>query len=428
MAFNDFLIERERARQNTVLIIDEAQNLSPETMEQVRLLSNFETATTKLLQILLVGQPELKAKLDLPELRQLKQRVSLRCQIPPLTVEAARLLHPEPAAHRGGARSGNLHGLGDRANDRVLGRHPAGHQHSRRPLPPLRVRRPDAQDRPFVGQRGDRVPRGRHADPAPDLVDRQGSSPAALAPTDGDAMSNVLQSARASRARQRGAGIAAGPAGNGRGRGRDGQRTASGHRPVSLSRRTSSLRSSHLRRVPGIRSSSPRGRWSKRRDRSPEARRCRSSNRRGPPSTNRGSRPRCSRTPMVTGGRSRGGAKERLREGCRHWRRDRASGCPHGAAPSPGGERPHHGGRDGRRRWRRVREPCGKNTASFRRETSVTSGTGPVARRGVRGAPVSIRRRRHPAPGRKSSVGGARHGRDRRPDGDQACRRAAGRG
>jgi len=90
MAFNDFLIERERARQNTVLIIDEAQNLSAETMEQVRLLSNFETATTKLLQILLVGQPELKAKLDLPELRQLKQRVGLRCQIPPLTGDEAR--------------------------------------------------------------------------------------------------------------------------------------------------------------------------------------------------------------------------------------------------------------------------------------------------------------------------------------------------
>src|SRR5207302_1695741 len=58
-------------------------------MEQVRLLSNFETATTKLLQILLVGQPELKAKLDLPELRQLKQRIGLRCQIPPLTLEEA---------------------------------------------------------------------------------------------------------------------------------------------------------------------------------------------------------------------------------------------------------------------------------------------------------------------------------------------------
>src|SRR5207249_2089977 len=104
MAFNDFLIERERARQNTVLIIDEAQNLSAETMEQVRLLSNFETATTKLLQILLVGQPELKAKLDLPELRQLKQRIGLRCQIPPLTLEEAHQyirsrLHPRRRSH-----------------------------------------------------------------------------------------------------------------------------------------------------------------------------------------------------------------------------------------------------------------------------------------------------------------------------------------
>jgi len=90
MAFNDYLIERERAGQNTVLIIDEAQNLSAQTMEQVRLLSNFETATKKLLQIVLVGQPELRAKLELPELRQLRQRVGLRCQICPLTVEEAR--------------------------------------------------------------------------------------------------------------------------------------------------------------------------------------------------------------------------------------------------------------------------------------------------------------------------------------------------
>ena len=90
MAFNDYLIERERAGQNTVLIIDEAQNLSAQTMEQVRLLSNFETATKKLLQIVLVGQPELRAKLELPELRQLRQRVGLRCQIWPLTVEEAR--------------------------------------------------------------------------------------------------------------------------------------------------------------------------------------------------------------------------------------------------------------------------------------------------------------------------------------------------
>jgi len=90
IALNNFLIERERAGQNTVLIIDEAQNLDAPTLEQIRLLSNFETASSKLLQILLVGQPELKAKLNLPGLAQLKQRLGLRCQVPPLTVDETR--------------------------------------------------------------------------------------------------------------------------------------------------------------------------------------------------------------------------------------------------------------------------------------------------------------------------------------------------
>ena len=90
VALNHFLIERCRAGQNTVLIIDEAQNLEPKTLEQIRLLSNFETTTDKLLQILLVGQPELKDKLQLPQLRQLKQRISLRCAIPPMTAEETR--------------------------------------------------------------------------------------------------------------------------------------------------------------------------------------------------------------------------------------------------------------------------------------------------------------------------------------------------
>jgi general secretion pathway protein A len=87
IALNTFLIERRRAGQNTVLIIDEAQNLLPETLEQVRLLSNFETSTDKLLQILLVGQPELGERLALPGLRQLRQRISLRCRIHPLTAD-----------------------------------------------------------------------------------------------------------------------------------------------------------------------------------------------------------------------------------------------------------------------------------------------------------------------------------------------------
>jgi len=90
IALNNFLIERRRAGQNTVLILDEAQNLDLHALEQIRLLSNFETETDKLLQILLVGQPELLDKLDRPELRQLKQRIGLRCSILPLTAEQTR--------------------------------------------------------------------------------------------------------------------------------------------------------------------------------------------------------------------------------------------------------------------------------------------------------------------------------------------------
>jgi hypothetical protein len=72
------------------LIIDEAQNLDPSTLEQIRLLSNFETPTEKLLQILLAGQPQLQAKLELPELQQLRQRIALHCNLSRLTTEQTR--------------------------------------------------------------------------------------------------------------------------------------------------------------------------------------------------------------------------------------------------------------------------------------------------------------------------------------------------
>lgn len=90
VALNNFLVERHRAGQNTVLVLDEAQNLTPEVLEHIRLLSNFETASEKLIQIVLVGQPELAEKLMLRELRQLRQRVALRCSIRPLTPEETR--------------------------------------------------------------------------------------------------------------------------------------------------------------------------------------------------------------------------------------------------------------------------------------------------------------------------------------------------
>jgi general secretion pathway protein A len=90
VALNNFLIERQRAGQKTVLILDEAQNLDLHALEQIRLLSNFETHTEKLLQILLVGQPELLDTLDRPDLRQLKQRIGLRCRLLPLTPPQTR--------------------------------------------------------------------------------------------------------------------------------------------------------------------------------------------------------------------------------------------------------------------------------------------------------------------------------------------------
>ncbi|MCM8812092.1 MAG: AAA family ATPase [Candidatus Omnitrophica bacterium] len=81
---NEFLIEQLERDVNVVLLIDEAQNLKPSVLEEVRMLSNLETETDKLIQIILMGQPELKPKLWLKELTQLRQRVSLYYHLGPL--------------------------------------------------------------------------------------------------------------------------------------------------------------------------------------------------------------------------------------------------------------------------------------------------------------------------------------------------------
>ncbi len=81
---NRFLIQRHARGLITALVVDEAQCLRPELLEEIRLLTNLETSQQKLLQIVLMGQPELEGVLDSPSLRQLKQRVSLRCQLLPL--------------------------------------------------------------------------------------------------------------------------------------------------------------------------------------------------------------------------------------------------------------------------------------------------------------------------------------------------------
>jgi general secretion pathway protein A len=81
IALGSTLESRHARGLRTVLIIDEAQGLSPYVLEEIRLLSNFESDTAKQLQIILTGQPELRDVLNQPDLRQLKQRVALRCEI-----------------------------------------------------------------------------------------------------------------------------------------------------------------------------------------------------------------------------------------------------------------------------------------------------------------------------------------------------------
>jgi len=86
----NWLLERYRAGETAVLIVDEAQNLSDEVLEEIRLMTNLETFTEKLLQIVLVGQPELDQKLKQPHLRQLRQRLTLRAKTYPLTLEETK--------------------------------------------------------------------------------------------------------------------------------------------------------------------------------------------------------------------------------------------------------------------------------------------------------------------------------------------------
>ena len=104
---NDFLITQYGANKRSILIIDEAQNLGLEQLEEVRLLSNLETSHQKLLQIVLVGQPELRDKLGSPELIQLRQRILVHCHLSPLNAQETEsyVLHRlEQAGNRSALR------------------------------------------------------------------------------------------------------------------------------------------------------------------------------------------------------------------------------------------------------------------------------------------------------------------------------------
>jgi general secretion pathway protein A len=86
----NWLLERYRAGETAVLIVDEAQNLPDEVLEEIRMMTNLETFTEKLLQIVLVGQTELEHRLKHPNLRQLRQRLTLRAKTHPLSAEESR--------------------------------------------------------------------------------------------------------------------------------------------------------------------------------------------------------------------------------------------------------------------------------------------------------------------------------------------------
>lgn len=93
-ALNGFLLQNFAAGRNAVLLIDEAQNLSHGVLEQIRMLSNLETEKEKLLQIILIGQPELKATLTKPALRQLNERITVRYDLRPLSAgEVVAYIH-----------------------------------------------------------------------------------------------------------------------------------------------------------------------------------------------------------------------------------------------------------------------------------------------------------------------------------------------
>ena len=100
-AISDFLLKQTLAGKETVLIVDEAQNLTEDLLEQVRLISNIETDDRKLLQIVLMGQPELRDRLNSHQLRQLRQRITVRYHLNPLTPDRSGTVYSASAGDGG---------------------------------------------------------------------------------------------------------------------------------------------------------------------------------------------------------------------------------------------------------------------------------------------------------------------------------------
>jgi general secretion pathway protein A len=107
-ALNAFLMQNFAAGKNAVLMIDEAQNLSHNVLEQIRMLSNLETVREKLIQIILLGQPELRRLLALPSLRQLNERITIRYDLKPLAREDIRRYIEHRMAKAGGDKNSGV--------------------------------------------------------------------------------------------------------------------------------------------------------------------------------------------------------------------------------------------------------------------------------------------------------------------------------
>src|SRR5688572_16144930 len=120
--FGEFLVAERAAGRMVLLVIDEAQNLSLPALEEIRMLSNMETEKSKLLQIIMVGQPDLRDKLDRPELEQLRQRITVSNHLPPLDAEeTARYINHRLARASIGAPLEFPRAVTDRIHDRSGG-------------------------------------------------------------------------------------------------------------------------------------------------------------------------------------------------------------------------------------------------------------------------------------------------------------------
>jgi len=154
-----FLVNERKAGRLALLIIDEAQNLSVSALEEVRMLSNFETEKSKLLQIVLVGQPNLRDLLARHDLEQLRQRVTVSYHLEPLTAEETHAYVNHRLRHASIGAPLTFFATGHRRHPRAQPRRRADHQRHRRCRASVRLRKRQARDRSRADERSRERPR-----------------------------------------------------------------------------------------------------------------------------------------------------------------------------------------------------------------------------------------------------------------------------